>query len=334
MRIRHAVLRSRPVRSRIVRAGVVRAGVVRAGVVRAGVVRVCGALLAAVAMVGLTADSADSPEPGAAYYLYWLAAAPTQTQPTPKETATPSPTWSSADRKRLSKQVAAYLAERGRDGDLAVAVRDVKSGAAFSYGGGLRPATASIVKVDILMALLLRHGLSTTERSLAENMIRHSDNASTTALWNALGGGDALAKANRRFGLKSTVPGPGGAWGSTTTSAADQVRLLNALTSSKSPLSAARRRYVLGLMGSVATDQAWGVSAGAADGDDVALKNGWLPRTVDGGAWTINSIGRISGDDHDYLIAVVSRGHPSMAAGVATVEHVATLVTHALGRAA
>jgi len=300
--------------------------------IRHAVLGWCVAVLAAVALVGLTADSAGGPDPGATYYLYWLAAAPAQAATSPKPSATPAPAWSAADRKRLSKQVAAYL--DGRDGDLAVAVRDLKSGAAYTYGGGLRTATASIVKVDILMALLLRHGLNASERALAENMIRHSDNASTTALWNALGGGDALAAANRRFGLKSTVPGPGGAWGSTTTSAADQVRLLTALTSKKSPLSATRRRYVLGLMGSVAGDQDWGVSAGAADGDDVALKNGWLPRAVDGGAWTINSIGRIAGDDHDYLIAVISRRHPSMAAGVATVERVATLVTHALARAA
>lgn len=80
-------------------------------------------------------------------------------------------------------------------------------------------------------------------------------------MWSAIGGGAGLAAANRKLGLRSTRPGPGGAWGSTTTSAADQVRLLNALISPRSPLTARHRRYVLSLMSDVTPEQAWGVSA-------------------------------------------------------------------------
>jgi hypothetical protein len=102
------------------------------------------------------------------------------------------------------------------------------------------------------------------------------------------------------------------------------------ITSKSSPLNAGSCRYILGLMADVAPAQAWGVSAAAGDDDTTAVKNGWLPRTADGGRWTINSIGRIRGDGHDYLIAVISRRNSAMAEGIATVEHVAELAVDAV----
>ncbi|MFD0392492.1 serine hydrolase [Streptomyces nogalater] len=78
--------------------------------------------------------------------------------------------------------------------------------------------TASIVKVDILAALLLQaqdagRPLSKTERDLAEPMIRRSDNAAADALWRRIGRASGLAAANERLGLTSTTGGPGGRWG-------------------------------------------------------------------------------------------------------------------------
>ncbi|MFG1707941.1 serine hydrolase [Nonomuraea sp. M3C6] len=220
-------------------------------------------------------------------------------------------------------------------GQLAVSVRDLTTGLSFSYNRGLRTATASIVKVDIVVALLLRaqrqrRGLTAWEKRTAARAVKVSDNAAASALWAAIGGGSGLAAANRKLGLRDTTPGPGGAWGSTTTSATDQLRLLSALTSPGSPLSAKNRRYVLGLMSDVTPSQSWGVSAAGHKGADVALKNGWLPRERDGGRWTVNSIGRVRDRGHTYLIAVISRRHPSMGAGVKAIEHVTELVTEAL----
>ncbi|TMR23690.1 hypothetical protein ETD86_07605 [Nonomuraea turkmeniaca] len=214
---------------------------------------------------------------------------------------------------------------------------DLSTGRSYSFNRGLRTATASIVKVDIVMALLLRaqrqrRGLSAWERRAAARAIKASDNAAASALWSAIGGASGLAAANKKFGLRETRPGPGGAWGATTTSAADQVRLLTALTSSKSPLSAKHRRYVLGLMADVASEQSWGVSASGGKGADVALKNGWLPRERHGGRWTVNSMGRVKSRGHTYLIAVLSERHGSMGSGVKTVERVSKLVTKAMSR--
>lgn len=63
-----------------------------------------------------------------------------------------------------------------------------------------------------------------------------------------------------------------------------------------------------------------GVSA-AADGSRWALKNGWLARSTTG-LWDINSIGRISADGHDYLVAALSNGNSTQAKGISLVEAV------------
>ncbi|WP_052422294.1 serine hydrolase [Nonomuraea candida] len=236
--------------------------------------------------------------------------------------------------KPLTRSLDRYLDDL--PGDLSVSVREVPSGLSYSYNWGLRTATASIVKVNIVLALLLRaqrqgRGLAGWERRAAARAIKASDNDAASRLWTAIGGAPGLAAANKRLGLRATRPGPGGAWGSTTTGATDQVRLLNALVSPKSPLSAANRRYVLGLMRDVVPEQRWGVSAA---GGRAELKNGWLPRARDGGRWTVNSIGRVRGRGRTYLIAVVSRRNPSLAAGIRAIEHVSTLVTGSLAKAA
>jgi beta-lactamase class A len=241
-----------------------------------------------------------------------------------------------SDRKELSRSLERYLDER--PGRLSVAIRDLATGISFSYGRGHRAATASVVKVDVVAALLLRaqqddRELTSAEKALAGQAIKVSDNDATDLLWTRIGEAEGLRRANERLGLRDTEPGPGGAWGATMTSAADQVRLLAALTTSRGPLTSAHRRYVLDLMADVAAEQAWGVSAGAGGDAEVALKNGWLPRKADGGAWTVNSIGRVRDADHDYLIAVLSDRNPSMGAGVATVEHVTGMVTGALAEA-
>ncbi|MDO0929301.1 serine hydrolase [Streptomyces sp. TG1A-8] len=201
------------------------------------------------------------------------------------------------------------------------------------YGDDAPYDTASIVKVDILAALLLRaqdagRGLSAQERSQAEAMIEHSDNAAANTLWRRIGLAPGLAAANERLGLLSTTGGPGAKWGLTRTTASDQIRLLGAVfgtdragaAGAASALDGASRTRVRTLMGRVAADQSWGVSAA---GSEWALKNGWLRRSTTG-RWDVNSVGRITGNDgHHYLVAVLSDGSTSMTDGVALVERAA-----------
>ncbi|GAA4941478.1 beta-lactamase class A [Nonomuraea thailandensis] len=251
-------------------------------------------------------------------------------QPAPKQPASRRPSY----RKGLTRSLDRYLDDL--PGDLAVSVRELSSGLTYSYNRRLRTATASIVKVNIVVALLLRaqrehRRLTGWEKRAAAQAIKVSDNDAASRLWAAIGGASGLAAANKKLGLRDTRPGPGGAWGSTTTSAADQVRLLNALVSSSSPLSPRHRRHVLELMGHVAPEQAWGVSAA---GSGAQVKNGWLPRERDAGRWTVNSIGRVRERGRTYLIAVISRRHRSLGAGIKAVEHVSKLVAKVIGRAA
>ncbi|SMF23801.1 Beta-lactamase class A [Streptomyces sp. Amel2xC10] len=211
---------------------------------------------------------------------------------------------------------------------VSVAVLALDSGAGATYGDSAFD-TASIVKVDILAALLLQaqdagRRLTTAEKTYAAAMIRNSDNDSASALWRSIGAAKGLDAANERFGLTATEGGAGMLWGLTQTTAADQLTLLRQIfgtdsdSNSDSALSAASRSYVQELMGTIAAGQRWGVSA-AADGSSWRLKNGWLARSTTG-LWDVNSIGRVTSGGSDYLVAVVSNGSATQAAGIALVE--------------
>ncbi|WP_030672547.1 serine hydrolase [Streptomyces cellulosae] len=205
---------------------------------------------------------------------------------------------------------------------LSVAVLNLDSGRSATYGDGAFD-TASIVKVDILAALLLQAQdagthLTAREKSYATTMIENSDNASASALWRDIGEADGLDAANERLGLTDTEGGDGALWGLTQTTAADQLVLLRQVFGDDSELSEVSRAYLRGLMGQIAADQHWGVSA-AADGSAWALKNGWLARSTTR-LWDINSIGRVTVAGHDCLVAALSKGNSTKARGISLVE--------------
>ncbi|MBK3628087.1 serine hydrolase [Streptomyces sp. MBT49] len=215
---------------------------------------------------------------------------------------------------------------------VSVAVLDLDSGAAATYGDDAFD-TASIVKVDILAALLLQaqdadRRLTAAEKTYATAMIENSDNDSASALWRIIGEAGGLDAANERLGLTGTTGGDGMLWGLTQTTAADQLTLLRQVFGDDSELSEASRAYVRGLMGQIAAEQRWGVSA-AADGSSWALKNGWLARSTTG-LWDINSIGRVTAGGRDCLVAVLSNGNATQAAGISLVEQVARAAVPAL----
>lgn len=111
---------------------------------------------------------------------------------------------------------------------------------------------------------------------MATVMIEHSDNHAATALSQTIGGTDGFDAAAKRLGLTRTHGGEGPLGGLTQTTAADQLTLLRAVFADGqdgSPLSASSRGYLQQLMGRIAADQNWGVSA-ADDGADIRLKNG------------------------------------------------------------
>lgn len=231
--------------------------------------------------------------------------------------------------KKITKRLDRYLA--GRPGPVTAMVKDLTSGRLYRYHRNERMITASTAKVQILMALLLKtpwHKLSKAIKHDADLMIRYSDNHAADRLWVRIGGAAGFTKAGKKYGLRNTRGVPGNCvdlycWGITRTSAEDQVRLMKALVSVRSPLWVKDRAQVLKLMGSVVDGQDWGVSAARCKGDRVALKNGWL-KHVSTKRWAIISVGLIRGHGHghDYAVAVLTENNADTGQGIATVEGV------------
>ena len=223
---------------------------------------------------------------------------------------------------------------RSRSGEVSAAVLDLDTHREWVLHPGERAQTASIIKVDILETLLHRaEPLSQDEDEEAQGMIEQSDDTDATDLWNAIGGASGLGDYNADAGLHQTTPNTGGYWGETTTSAVDQIKILQQLLPGSRLLGPHDRAYELGLMHQVDADQRWGVTGGVPHGVSVAVKNGWVPLSsaVD---WEINSIGWINGARHDYLLAVLTKNDPSEGYGIATIERLSADVFAALGRPA
>ena len=278
--------------------------------------------LATVAVVGATAAGTVYVKAHAHSGPVSSAAAPSASASGSGEATVEPVTQPTVDHDALLAKAMKSVTPAG-DQKVSVAVLDVTSGESAAYGDAAFD-TASIVKVDILAALLLQaqdagRTLTATEKSYATTMIQNSDNDSATALWNLIGTADGLDAANKTFGLTGTTGGAGPLWGLTQTTAADQLTLLQQVFGDDSKLSAASQSYIQGLMKEIEADQQWGVSA-AADGSKWALKNGWLARSTTG-LWDVNSIGRVTGTDGDeYLVAVLSNGSTTQAKGITLIE--------------
>jgi Beta-lactamase enzyme family len=228
----------------------------------------------------------------------------------------------------------AALAPEIRDdgGHFAVAVDDLTTGSQEAYRGTEEFVTASIVKVDVLVTLLYQaqeagQALTGEDQDLATTMIENSDNDSASDLYDDVGGAEAIDEANRVCGLSQTTVGTDGYWGLTTTTVADQIRLLRVVFTRPSPLSPASQEYIQSLMSQVEAGQQWGVTAAADPGTRFMVKNGWLPNPS---LWEINSIGEVTRDGQQMLIAVLSDDNASEAAGISLVEDVAKTAASAM----
>jgi Beta-lactamase enzyme family len=271
--------------------------------------------------LGMTSDSGGS-LPLAGTFLDAPASSPTPTGPSPEELA-------KQERARRVKALDGALKKHAAAvPEFSIAVLDAKTGERYSYRGSERYETASVVKVQVLACLLLTaqdddRKLSANESALAERMIRLSDNDATTSLFSRLGGSSGITRCNKRLGLRATKVNS--AWGLTRTTVDDQVRLLAELVDKDGPLNAGSRKQAFKLMNTVDPEQQWGVPAVAAESETTTVKDGWLPRSTEGGRWIINSVGRVTGDDVDVSIAVLSHGHATMPDGIAAVEKAAKL---------
>ncbi|MET9533739.1 serine hydrolase [Streptomyces sp. NPDC006649] len=226
----------------------------------------------------------------------------------------------------LTHDIAGAL--KGRKDASALAVYDRTTKTSCEFKAGTHFDSASVVKVTVLGTLLREaeeshRKLTAREVKLTTAMITKSDNDATSALWRQLGVTRvkhflALAK------MRHTVPGAGGSWGLTQITAADQLTLMQLLSTENSVLNQTSRGYALGLMAKVETDQKWGVPAGAPATATTHVKNGWLSRAT--GGWRVHSVGFFTGHGHDYGMTVLSGGNRTMAYGIDTIEGAARVI--------
>lgn len=250
----------------------------------------------------------------------------------PTATPTPSPT-PSIDTVRLNAALNAALGARAAD--VSVAVYDSTVDQTFVYHPELTTVTASIMKVLILVSVARTRraagtSLSEADENLAENMIRVSDNASASALFNRAGRVAGVQKVATSLGMSSTRVKS--AWGLTTTTAADQVTLMRTIAYGHRLLRADDRADMLDLMGDVDETQRFGIGtlpAGTTD-VEVQVKNGWLPYNP--GRWHDNSVGHVQGAGRDYVAAILSTGNATDLAGRALVTKAAGVLYASLHR--
>ena len=218
--------------------------------------------------------------------------------------------------------------------EVSIAALDLTDGSRYQYPADRVIRTASVVKLDILEALLLQHQLSGqpldgAETANATAMIKHNDNDAADALWDKIGGAKGLREANRQLSIKRTNPDADRYWALATSDAGDQLTLLRNLVDDH-PLNTDSRKSALDLLGKVDPTQAWGVSAAADPGTVTALKNGSLNADDDNGRWAVGSVGMITVRGHPILLAVLTQHNPSEQDGIDLVQDLATTTAAAV----
>jgi len=218
---------------------------------------------------------------------------------------------------------------------IAVGVIDKSTGTEACYQCGRYLYAGSIIKADILAILLLQHqqagtSLTGSEDSLAAQMIESADASPAASLLRLAGGEAAIRAANTALHLRHTLPRAARSWGLTSTTVADQLRLLTDLTAAGSPLHKTARAYELSLMADMQAGRSWGVPAAATGGTSYAVMDAWLagPRL-----WDVNSIGVVVHDGQQLLIAVLSESNPSEAGGIARNQAAAVAAADMITRA-
>ena len=231
-------------------------------------------------------------------------------------------------------------------GNVTAAVYDANTGQTYVLHPGVEEYTASIVKVEI-MGTLLHHdqlhggGLPFgNDASLLTSMIEASDNSSATQLLAEVGGPPAVKLFDESVGMTATEPhnttpyinnDPGlPAWGLTTTTAQDEVKLVRAFAYGNPVLATKYRNVGINLMRHIEVGQNWGVTSGVGSSAVVALKNGWLPVT-NNADWQVDSIGWIVGSGRNYVLAVLTKHNTSEQSGIDIISNISQTVYRTLG---
>lgn len=247
-----------------------------------------------------------------------LSAAPPTVAPTAKTVVRKAP--DSAKPKRCVGEAAIKRARAyavSRPGTVAFAVEE--HGQLRSFRGGIPFRSASLVKAMLLVADLRRHAashapLTAGDRARLRRMITVSDNNAATATFNAVGR-DAVLRVAKAAGMRRYTVG--GYWGTSQLTASDQARFWSHLDEL---LPASQEAYGRRLLRSITHGQVWGGAPVArSHGFRTLFKSGWLPQPS---GWFVHQGLRVERGSCRLGIAVLTRGGPSMEAGVASIHGV------------
>lgn len=227
------------------------------------------------------------------------------------------------------KELSNYLASRR--GEVSIAMREHGQSRIHLFTKGATSyITASVVKMSIMETVMVQavakgRGLTDWELEQLSPMIRNSSNEAATALWKHVGKGPGVSRAIRSMGARHTTFDKAGRWGLTSTTPVDQVVLADHVFRANPIIPDSMRATARKLMGSVESDQQWGMTAGMST---FYVKNGWLPRD-DG--WHVNSIAS-SGENGYTAVGMSHSSAAPMEELVATLEGAARIIARHAGK--
>lgn len=212
----------------------------------------------------------------------------------------------------------------GRSGHTAFAVVD-SNGRLSGTRLHDRFHSASCVKAMLLTAYLQNlaaqhRGLDGASRGLLYPMIHVSDNSAASAVFSIVGR-SGLSRVAHQVGM--TDFSTSGWWGFTMISAADQARFFYV---QDRLIPHQFDGYARGLLSGIASDQSWGIPAGARPEFSVFFKGGWLPSEG-----LVNQSARLERHGLKWALSVLTTHGPGMGYGEGTLEGVARRL---VGRAA
>ncbi len=212
----------------------------------------------------------------------------------------------------------AWSYARGRAGLVSVAVIDSR-GRMHGFDGERAYPSASLSKALLLAAELRRleaagAALDTSTRELLTRMITVSDNDAADAIYYRVGDA-ALHDVAHDAGMQSFSVA--GYWAEAQITAPDMTRFMWNLDD---VFAGPNREFALGLLGSIASSQRWGIPAGAGAGWNVRFKGGWRPS--DSGS-LVHQAAELRRDGERLAIAVLSDAQPSHEYGTETLRGIA-----------
>jgi Beta-lactamase enzyme family len=214
------------------------------------------------------------------------------------------------------KEAWSYAQARG--GAVSIAVVDTR-GRLRGEAENRLYSSASVVKSMLLAAELRRlerEGLpldSGTE-SLLHAMITYSDNDAADSIYYRVGDAGLFEVARLAEMNGFTVAGH---WGNAQITAADMARMFSDLDRI---FAGPHREFGLGLLGSIVSEQSWGIPAAAGKQWAVRFKGGWV--TTERGQLAHQAAELRNGSRH-IAIAVLTDYQPSMSHATETVRGVA-----------